>query len=93
MSSRRIWKTAFGLAPDELDLSLVDNGNVVRVDLVLADQYAKQIPLAVDVPFGGATETLLGLAASASINVDLAVNFQLSFGIDLSELVRRAVPL
>lgn len=75
---------AFGLEPPELDLSLVDNGTVIRVDLVLADPYAKQIPLAVDVPFGGATETLLGLSASATINVDLLATFQLSFGIDLS---------
>ncbi len=80
---------AFGLAPNELDLSLAENGDVIRVDLTLAEQYIRQFPLALKLPFTNGDgleilETLVNLEASGALNVDFGVDFQLSFGIDIS---------
>ena len=82
-------EASLGLSDENLDLSLVENGNVIRADLTFVLDFMEQIPLAVDFPFAtlGNPETielLIGLSGSALLNVDFDVDFQLSFGIDIS---------
>jgi hypothetical protein len=80
---------AFGLSDEDLDLSLVESGEVIRADLTLGTQYVKQVPVAVALDSEatqglGELGHLVDLSGSALLNVDFNVDFQLSFGIDLS---------
>ena len=44
-------EASLGLSDENLDLSLVENGNVIRADLTFVRDFMEQIPLAVDFPF------------------------------------------
>lgn len=70
---------AFGLDDSDLALSLVEGGDVLRVDVQLDDDYVVQEKVKVvdDYP-------IIDVTAQSVINVNLAVDFDLSFGIDLS---------
>lgn len=80
---------AIGLDDEDLDISLVDNGNVIRADLMIHEEFVKQIPIALEFPFTDVfgteiIEILVDLRGSALLNVDFELDFQLSFGIDIS---------
>ena len=84
-----VLEDAFGLDANDLDLSLVESGNVLRADLTIAEEYVDQIPVAVgidSISAGGigTLEYFIDLKGSALVNLDFDVDFQLSFGIDMS---------
>lgn len=83
---------AIGLADQDLDIALVENGDVIRVDLMIHEEFVEQIPIALEFPFTDLfgteiVEILVDLRGSALLNVDFELDFQLSFGIDISNAV------
>ncbi len=81
-------ENVLGLADQNLDLSLADNGDTVRIDLTFADSAVDQTPFQVAFPFidqgQPSEEVLIGISGSGLLNFDVDYDFQLSLGIDVS---------
>ena len=76
-------ETGFGLNDQDLDLSLVDNDQVLRIDVSLGDTIMTQIPVNFDL--SESLDNIVDVSGSAQLAASAGVQFDLSFGIDLTD--------
>jgi hypothetical protein len=79
---------ALGLAPATVDLSLVDENEVLRIDFAVHKGISEQLPLNLDLGLFelGSWGNLIQIESTGQLSFEGAVDFDVSLGIELSTL-------
>ena len=74
-------ENVFSINDDALDISLIENGDVLRFDLTLDKSIGVQVPLNLDTEFGD----IVDINSSGLLDATANVALDLDFGLDLSD--------